>query len=135
MALPMVMEMGLERGFRSAIREMVIMQLQLAAVFFTFSLGTKVHDFGRTVLHGGAKCRTTGRGFVVKHEKFTENYMMYSRSHFVKALEIMLLPIVYHTYGSANVDPTTYMLLSFSMWFLGCLVLYFLIHLGSSGQR
>lgn len=47
--------------------------MQLAAVFFTFSLGTKVHYYGRTVLHGGAKYRASGRGFVVKHEKFAEN--------------------------------------------------------------
>ncbi|KAI3669007.1 hypothetical protein L6452_40226 [Arctium lappa] len=64
MALPMVMEIGLERGFRTAMGDMIIMQLQLAAVFFTFSLGTKLHYFGRTILHGGAKYRATGRGFV-----------------------------------------------------------------------
>ncbi|CAB4278533.1 unnamed protein product [Prunus armeniaca] len=29
--------------------------------------------YGRTVLHGGAKYRATGRGFVVRHEKFAEN--------------------------------------------------------------
>ncbi|KAK6125574.1 hypothetical protein DH2020_040684 [Rehmannia glutinosa] len=91
MALPMVMEIGLERGFRTAAGDMIIMQLQLAAVFFTFSLGTKLHYFGRTVLHGGAKYRATGRGFVVRHEKFAENYRMYSRSHFTKALELMIL--------------------------------------------
>jgi len=130
------------------------MQLQLASVFFTFSLGTRTHYFGRTVLHGGAKVtsvfllrmllhlessnfaecwvwcycdmlqlgenlylpqtiassfgmfsviqhgvvqgwvrmkcwlvqyRSTGRGFVVRHIKFAENYRQYSRSHFTKA--------------------------------------------------
>jgi callose synthase len=79
MALPMVMEIGLERGFRTALGDFIIMQLQLCAVFFTFSLGTKSHYFGRTVLHGGAKYRATGRGFVVRHVKFAENYRMYSR--------------------------------------------------------
>lgn len=116
MALPMFTEMGLERGFRTAVGDMIIMQLQLAAVFFTFSLGTKVHYFGRTILHGGAKYRATGRGFVVQHEKFAENYRMYSRSHFVKALEIMVLLIVYRVYGSADADPVTYNMLS--VWFL-----------------
>lgn len=29
--------------------------------------------------------RATGRGFVVRHIKFAENYRLYSRSHFVKA--------------------------------------------------
>ncbi|XP_057496432.1 callose synthase 5 [Actinidia eriantha] len=117
-ALPMVMEMGLERGFRTALGELIIMQLQLASVFFTFSLGTKVHYFGRTILHGGAKYRATGRGFVVRHEKFAENYRMYSRSHFVKALEIMILLISYRIYGLTSDSPTAYILLSVSMWFL-----------------
>ncbi|XP_043697795.1 callose synthase 5 [Telopea speciosissima] len=118
MALPMVMEIGLERGFRTALGDIIIMQLQLAAVFFTFSLGTKLHYFGRTVLHGGAKYRATGRGFVVRHEKFGENYRMYSRSHFVKGLEVMILLIVYQIYGAAATSYTDYLLLTWSMWFL-----------------
>ncbi|KAL8528945.1 hypothetical protein ACS0TY_006425 [Phlomoides rotata] len=118
MTLPMIMEIALERGFRCAAGELVIMQLQLSAVFYTFSLGTKLHYFGRTVLHGGAKYRATGRGFVVKHEKFAENYRMFSRSHFTKALELMLLLVVYHVYGTAATSNETYMLLTFSMWFL-----------------
>ncbi|CAN0902940.1 Callose synthase 5, partial [Linum grandiflorum] len=117
-ALPMVMEMGLERGFRTAVGDIIIMQLQLAAVFFTFSLGTRVHYFGRTVLHGGAKYRATGRDFVVRHEKFAENYRMYSRSHFVKALEQMLLLICYQIYGKSVSGQVAYMLLTASMWFL-----------------
>ncbi|KAF5940342.1 hypothetical protein HYC85_021509 [Camellia sinensis] len=36
LVLPMVMEIGLERGFRTALGDFVIMQLQLASVFFTF---------------------------------------------------------------------------------------------------
>ncbi|KAD5803428.1 hypothetical protein E3N88_14788 [Mikania micrantha] len=117
MALPMVMEIGLERGFRTAVGDLIIMQLQLAAVFFTFSLGTKLHYFGRTILHGGAKYRATGRGFVVRHEKFAENYRMYSRSHFTKAMELLILLVVYQAYGSAASN-TAYFFLTASMWFL-----------------
>ncbi|CAA7398033.1 unnamed protein product [Spirodela intermedia] len=118
MALPMVMEIGLERGFRTALGDIVIMQLQLCAVFFTFSLGTKTHYFGRTVLHGGAKYRATGRGFVVRHEKFAENYRMYSRSHFVKGLELMTLLIAYQIYGSVATSTASYLLITSSLWFL-----------------
>ena len=101
------------------------MQFQLCSVFFTFSLGTRTHYFGRTILHGGAKVgpflmqclsivilaynfvfvvenftlilifnffyyqyRATGRGFVVRHIKFAENYRLYSRSHFVKGFVV-----------------------------------------------
>lgn len=120
MALPMIMEIGLERGFRTAASDMIIMQLQLAPVFFTFSLGTKVHYFGRTILHGGAKYRATGRGFVVRHEKFAENYRMYSRSHFTKALELLILLVVYKSYSSAAPDSRTYTFITVFMWFLVC---------------
>jgi callose synthase len=77
MALPMMMEIGLERGFRTALSDFVLMQLQLASVFFTFSLGTKTHYYGRTLLHGGAEYRATGRGCVVFHAKFVNNYRLY----------------------------------------------------------
>ncbi|XP_064964482.1 putative callose synthase 8 [Musa acuminata AAA Group] len=78
----MVLEVGLEKGFQTAIGEFILMQLQLACVVFTYQLGTKAHYYGRTILHGGAKYRTTGHGFVLFHAKFSDNYRMYSRSHF-----------------------------------------------------
>ncbi|OVA11586.1 Glycosyl transferase [Macleaya cordata] len=118
LVLPMVMEIGLERGFRTALGEFIIMQLQLASVFFTFQLGTKAHYFGRTVLHGGAKYRATGRGFVVFHAKFADNYRFYSRSHFVKGLELMILLIVYEAYGKSYRSSSLYLFITFSMWFL-----------------
>ncbi|KAH0464273.1 hypothetical protein IEQ34_007059 [Dendrobium chrysotoxum] len=43
MALPMVMKIGLKRGFRTALGNIIIMQRQLYLVFFTFLLGTKSH--------------------------------------------------------------------------------------------
>lgn len=119
MALPMVMEIGLERGFRTALSDFLTMQLQLASVFFTFSLGTKTHYFGRTILHGGAKYRATGRGFVVRHERFADNYRLYSRSHFTKAIELFLLLIVYTLYVTKSAKgAVTYILITVSMWFL-----------------
>ncbi|KAL9314038.1 hypothetical protein ACSQ67_019490 [Phaseolus vulgaris] len=101
-----------------AIFSFITMQLQLCSVFFTFSLGTRTHYFGRTILHGGAKYRATGRGFVVRHIKFAENYRLYSRSHFVKALEVALLLIVYIAYGYAEGGAVTYILVTLSSWFL-----------------
>lgn len=116
-AVPMIMGFILEQGLLKAVVNFVIMQLQLCSVFFTFSLGTRTHYFGRTLLHGGAKYRATGRGFVVRHIKFAENYRLYSRSHFVKAFEVILLLIVYVAYGYAN-GAVSYVLLTISSWFL-----------------
>ncbi|KAG2241546.1 hypothetical protein Bca52824_096470, partial [Brassica carinata] len=85
---------------------------------FTFSLGTRTHYFGRTILHGGAKYRATGRGFVVQHIKFADNYRLYSRSHFVKAFEVALLLIVYIAYGYTDGGAVSFVLLTISSWFL-----------------
>lgn len=118
LVLPMVMEIGLEKGFRTALADFIIMQLQLASVFFTFQLGTKAHYFGRTILHGGAKYRATGRGFVVFHAKYGDNYRMYSRSHFVKGLELLILLVVYQVYGKSYRSSNVYLFVTMSMWFL-----------------
>ncbi|GJN30162.1 hypothetical protein PR202_gb18448 [Eleusine coracana subsp. coracana] len=118
MALPMMMEIGLEKGFGQALSEFIMMNLQLAAVFFTFSLGTKTHYYGRMLLHGGAQYRGTGRGFVVFHAKFAENYRLYSRSHFVKGIELMILLVIYQLFGQSYRSTIAYIFVTFSMWFL-----------------
>lgn len=118
LALPMMMEIGLEKGFRNALTDFILMQLQLAPVFFTFSLGTRTHYYGRTLLHGGAEYRGTGRGFVVFHAKFAENYRLYSRTHFVKGIELMILLIVYHMFGESYRGVVGYVLVTLSMWFM-----------------
>ncbi|CAD5193134.1 callose synthase 10-like [Musa acuminata AAA Group] len=117
-AVPMIMGFILELGLMKAVFSFVTMQLQLCAVFFTFSLGTRTHYFGRTILHGGAKYKATGRGFVVRHIKFAENYRLYSRSHFVKALEVALLLIVYIAYGYTRNGVSSFILLTVSSWIL-----------------
>ncbi|MCO5597148.1 hypothetical protein L7F22_051223 [Adiantum nelumboides] len=115
--IPMLVVFMLEQGFFKAISYFIVMQLQLSSVFFTFSLGTRSHYFGHTVLHGGAKYRETGRGFVVQHIKFAQNYRYYSRSHFVKAFEIVILLLVIRAYSSYD-STAGYVLLSIFSWFL-----------------
>ncbi|MBA0649084.1 hypothetical protein Goklo_016690, partial [Gossypium klotzschianum] len=101
-----------------AIWDFITMQLQLSSVFYTFSMGTRTHYFGRTVLHGGAKYRATGRGFVVQHKSFAENYRLYARSHFVKAIELGLILIVYASHSPVAKDTFVYIALTISSWFL-----------------
>ncbi|XP_008225069.1 PREDICTED: callose synthase 9 isoform X1 [Prunus mume] len=117
-AVPMILGFILEQGFLRAIVSFLTMQLQLCSVFFTFSLGTKTHYFGRTILHGGARYQATGRGFVVRHIKFSENYRLYSRSHFVKGLEVVLLLVVYLAYGYNDGGALAYILLTVTSWFM-----------------
>ncbi|KAJ0249614.1 Callose synthase 9 [Hirschfeldia incana] len=117
-AVPMILGFILEQGFLQAIVSFTTMQFQLCTVFFTFSLGTRAHYFGRTLLHGGARYQATGRGFVVKHITFSENYRLYSRSHFVKGMEVILLLVVYLVYGNDKTGAVSYILLTVSSWFL-----------------
>ncbi|KAK3042260.1 hypothetical protein RJ639_001855 [Escallonia herrerae] len=117
-AVPMILGFILEQGFLRAVVSFITMQFQLATVFFTFSLGTRTHYFGRTILHGGAKYHATGRGFVVRHIKFSENYRLYSRSHFVKGLEVVLLLVVYVAYGYKEGGALAYILITVSSWFM-----------------
>ncbi|XVF66836.1 hypothetical protein PTKIN_Ptkin10aG0070000 [Pterospermum kingtungense] len=117
-ALPMIVENSLEHGFLQAIWDFLTMQLQLSSVFYTFSMGTRTHFFGRTVLHGGAKYRATGRGFVVQHKSFAENYRLYARSHFIKAIELGLILTVYASHSPVAKDTFVYIAMTISSWFL-----------------
>ncbi|WVZ96602.1 hypothetical protein U9M48_042218, partial [Paspalum notatum var. saurae] len=115
MVLPLMMEIGLERGFRTALINFVLMQLQLASVFFTFSLGTKIHYYGRTLLSGAPVYLHTRRESGVFHVKFSENYRLYSRSHFVKGIELMFLLVLYEIFGHRGTTPH---IITISMWFM-----------------
>ncbi|PHT43486.1 Callose synthase 12 [Capsicum baccatum] len=117
-ALPMIVENSLEHGFLTSIWEFITMMLQLSSVFYTFSMGTHAHYFGRTILHGGAKYRATGRGFVVQHKSFAENYRLYARSYFIKAIELGLILTVYVAYNPVAKETFTYIALTISSWFL-----------------
>ncbi|XP_057764492.1 callose synthase 11-like [Salvia miltiorrhiza] len=117
-ALPMIVENSLEHGFLSAIWDFLTMQLELASFFYTFSMGTRAHFFGRTILHGGAKYRATGRGFVVQHKSFAENYRLYARSHFVKGIELGVILIVYASTSRSTIDAFVYIAMTISSWFL-----------------
>ncbi|KAF7850539.1 hypothetical protein BT93_L5419 [Corymbia citriodora subsp. variegata] len=117
-ALPMIVENSLELGFLQAVWDFMTMQLQLSSVFYTFSMGTRTHFFGRTILHGGAKYRATGRGFVVQHKSFAENYRLYARSHFVKAIELGLILTVYASHSPIAKDTFVYIALTITSWFL-----------------
>ncbi|GAB4826957.1 Callose synthase 11 [Ancistrocladus abbreviatus] len=117
-ALPMIVENSLEHGFLPALWDFLMMQLQLASLFYTFSMGTRAHYFGRTILHGGAKYRATGRGFVVVHKSFAENYRLYARSHFVKAIELGVILIVYAAHSPLATNTFIYIALTITSWFL-----------------
>jgi len=117
-ALPMILENSLELGFLPAVWDFFTMQMNFSSVFYTFSMGTKSHYYGRTILHGGAKYRATGRGFVVQHKSFAENYRLYARSHFIKAIELGIILTVYAVHSVIARNTLVYIVMMLSSWFL-----------------
>lgn len=62
----------------------------------------------------------TGRGFVVRHIKFTENYRLYARSHFVKgslSLSLTLSLSCVHMHASLFLHPQSFHIASLSNFF------------------
>ena len=55
---------------------------------------------------------------MVFHAKFAENYRFYSRSHFVKGIELMILLLVYQIFGQSYRGVVTYILITVSIWFM-----------------
>ncbi|GBG82854.1 hypothetical protein CBR_g36382 [Chara braunii] len=149
-ALPLILEMALERGLTRAIVDFLRMQLQLCSVFYTFSLGTKAHYFGRTVLHGGAKGERDTSG----QRAGTENRAVQTATRKLPAgegaarrrsgrrnggraggaaggaggrageaaggMELVILLVALARYGNAR----AYILMTFSTWFMAFSFLY-----------
>lgn len=107
MTLPVLGALGVEKGFRRGLVEVILMILTGGPLFFIFNMATKWYYFGYTLLAGNAAYRATGRGFVTTHEAFSELYRFHYSSHFVPAVELgLLLGIQGHTRIS----------LSWSLW-------------------
>ncbi|KAJ9549228.1 hypothetical protein OSB04_021771 [Centaurea solstitialis] len=100
-AIPMVLGFILEQGFLRAVVSFITMQFQLCTVFFTFSLGTRTHYFGRTILHGGAKVCSTSY--------FLFNYFFNGGCSTVSGVPF---------YGFNEAGAVGYILLSVSSWFM-----------------
>ena len=119
--LPTIVENSVEHGFLQAVWDFFTMKLQLSSLFYAFSLGTHTHFFARNVLHGGAKYRASGPGSVVEvlqHKSFAENYRLYARSHFVKAIELAAILIVCAFHSPLPKDTFVYIAMTISGWFL-----------------
>ena len=100
LVIPVIAVIGVEKGFRHGITYLFWNILTLGPIFFTFQMGTRMHYFDRTLIHGGAKYRATGRGFTIKHEKFAELFRFYATSHFTRGVELAFLLVVFGFYAT-----------------------------------
>ncbi|OQS06283.1 callose synthase, partial [Thraustotheca clavata] len=100
LVVPVIAVVGVERGFRHGFSYLMWNVLTLGPLFFTFQMGNRMHFFDRTLIHGGAKYRATGRGFTIKHEKFAELFRFYAFSHFYRGVELTFLLVLFYAYGT-----------------------------------
>lgn len=100
LVVPVIAVVGVEQGFRHGLTYLLWNILTLGPIFFTFQMGTRMNYFDRTLIHGGAKYRATGRGFTIKHEKFAELFRFYASSHFYRGVELIFLLILFYAYGT-----------------------------------
>jgi callose synthase len=100
LVVPVIAVVGVEQGFRHGITYLLWNCLTLGPIFFTFQMGTRMNYFDRTLIHGGAKYRATGRGFTIKHEKFAELFRFYAFSHFYRGVELLFLLLLFAWYGT-----------------------------------
>ncbi|OQS00421.1 callose synthase [Thraustotheca clavata] len=100
LVVPVLAVVGVERGFRHGVSYLIWNVFTLGPLFFTFQMGNRMHFFDRTLIHGGAQYRATGRGFTIKHEKFAELFRFYAFSHFYRGVEMMFLLILFAIYGT-----------------------------------
>ncbi|OQS06289.1 callose synthase [Thraustotheca clavata] len=100
LVVPVIAVIGVEQGFRHGITYVLWNCMTLGPIFFTFQMGNRMNYFDRTLIHGGAKYRATGRGFTIKHEKFAELFRFYAFSHFYRGVELAFLLVLYRIFGT-----------------------------------
>lgn len=116
MTLPLLGSLGVDHGFRRAVWEVVRMIITGGPLFFMFSMATKWYYFSQTLLAGGAQYRATGRGFVTKHESFSELYRFHFSSHFLAAIELKIVLALYAVF--LNSPNENYSAVTWPLWLL-----------------
>ncbi|EGZ28172.1 putative glycosyl transferase family 48 protein [Phytophthora sojae] len=109
---PLLATISVERGFKAALNEILVLFVTGGPLYFLFHIGTKWFYFGQTILAGGAKYRATGRGFVTKHSSFDELYRFYASSHLYAAVEIAIGLTLYYKFTVGH----QYFAMTWSLW-------------------
>eukprot|EP01041_Mallomonas_annulata_P000789 gene789-1528_t len=110
--MPLVLTLVVEKGVFSAMWDLAYMMLSGGPLYFIFHIQTKCYYFAQTLMAGGAMYRPTGRGFVIRHSPFDENYRFFAATHIYLGFELMVLLILIAVYTKS----TQYPGLTWSLW-------------------
>ena len=106
--MPLAVTLFVEKGLRNAVVSLCYMFLSGGPMYFIFHIQTRCHYFLQTLLAGNAKYRPTGRGFVITHASFDENFRFFASSHLYFGFELGVMLILYGLH-SDTVDVDLYM--------------------------
>jgi hypothetical protein len=109
---PLAVTLTVEKGFAAAFAELVYMMISGGPLYFIFHIQTKCYYFQQTLLAGGATYRATGRGFVIRHSPFDENYRFFATSHIYLGFELAVDLILLAIYTKSK----QYFGLTWSLW-------------------
>jgi callose synthase len=110
--MPLVVTLTVEKGIISAINEISYMFLSGGPLYFIFHIQTKCYYFSQTLMTGGAAYRPTGRGFVIRHSPFDENYRFFATSHIYLGFELMIALVIFAMHTKSK----QYSGLTWSLW-------------------
>ena len=112
---PLLVTLTVEKGVFRAMSEIGFMILSGGPIYFIFHIQTKCYYFAQTLLAGGAMYRPTGRGFVIRHSPFDENYRFFAFSHIYLGFEIMAALVIMVFYTTTK----QYAGLTWALWLAG----------------
>ena len=110
--MPLAVTLTVEKGVFRAVTELLYMIMSGGPLYFIFHIQTKCYYFAQTLLAGGAMYRPTGRGFVIRHSPFDENYRFFAFSHIYLGFEIMSALIILAFYTTTK----QYSGLTWALW-------------------
>jgi callose synthase len=110
--MPLFVTLSVEKGLDQAIAEIAYMILSGGPLYFIFHIQTKSFYFMQTIMAGGAKYRPTGRGFVIRHSPFDENYRFFARSHIYVGFELFMALLLLSAYTTSK----QYFGLTWAIW-------------------
>jgi callose synthase len=110
--LPLCVTLTIEKGILPMLGEVIFMMISGGPLYFIFYIQTKCHYFQQTLIAGGAMYRPTGRGFVIRHSPFDENYRFFATSHIYLGVELMVALLLFAMYTTSK----QYGGLTWSLW-------------------
>jgi callose synthase len=113
LTLPLLGELILEKGLKESVITMVRVLLTGGPFFFMFHIRTKAYYYDTTLSLGGAKYKSTGRGFILDHTDFVTTFRLFKASHYSYGATLIGSLVVYRFF---IVEPDLYLSVTWPTW-------------------